>query len=570
MDLIYTNAAKEDIGVLFDYQFDLAFGSDENDFQVKMALNQHCCEAGYFVYIEGTEYGGIIDSVEVDTEQQTVVYSGRTWHGILSGHVIQPDSGFDYYVADGDANAIIADIIARLGLEGIFTVSAEASDIEIIKYKFARYTDAYSGICDMLADFDGKLKMEHKVDTIVLSAVWRKDFSKDEEWDDSQVGFNVKKNYRPVNHLICLGSGNLKNRHVIHLFTDENGGVLPYATTQAPDEDSDYILDTSAQLLFGVDEVADVYDYSGAQTAENHILLTEQPDDWSSNYENYFKKDDENGFVGVEGKWVDEYTVLTAQPADWAEAYANYFTKNGDKYVAVEGDPLALYSLLNKKPSDWEENYGNYFAYWSDGLTFDYKKVNSATKQKYVMQTMQPSDFATNPGNYYEWKDTWIEPGASLGQETIHPAGYYKVTYGGWWVPNRYYTKVSYQVAPTWEPGKYYTVNHDIAAPAFASGVYYSYEHKLIKPSFVVDTYFRRAYDNYADLVAGGLQKLKDSLNSDTINIDFDAYAQYDIGDIVGANEHSTGVAVWQPITKKIVTIANNKETVNYKIGRVI
>ena len=571
MDLIYTNAAKEDIGVLFDYQFDLAFGSDENDFQVKMALNQHCCEAGYFVYIEGTEYGGIIDSVEVDTEQQTVVYSGRTWHGILSGHVIQPDSGFDYYVADGDANAIIADIIARLGLEGIFAVSAEASDIEIIKYKFARYTDAYSGICDMLADFDGKLKMEHRVDTIVLSAVWRKDFSKDEEWDDSQVGFNVKKNYRPVNHLICLGSGNLKNRHVIHLFTDENGGVLPYATTQAPDEDSDYILDTSAQILFGVDEVADVYDYGSAQTAENHILLTEQPDDWSSNYENYFKKDAENGFVGVEGKWVDEYTVLTAQPADWAEAYANYFTKNGDKYVAVEGDPLAMYSLLNKKPSDWDENYGNYFTYWSDGLTFDYKKVNSATRYKYMVQTMQPSDFGTNFKNYYAWKDAWVDAGgAELGDETFYPAGYYQLESSQYWQPNRFYTKVSYHVAPTWEPGKYYTVNHDIAAPAFASGVYYSYEHKLIKPSFVVDTYFRRAYDNYADLVAGGLEKLKDSHHSDTINIDFDTDAQYDIGDIVGANEHSTGVAVWQPITKKIVTIANNKETVNYKIGRVI
>ena len=555
MDLIYTNATKEDIGVLFDYQFDLAFGSDENDFQVNLALKNHCCEAGYFVYIEGTEYGGIIDSVEVDTEKQTVVYSGRTWHGILSGHVIQPDIGFDYYVAEGDANVAIAAIIAKLGLEEIFTVSAEASDIEIAKYKFARYTDAYSGICAMLAEFDGKLKMEHRVDTIVLSAVWRMDFSKDEEWDDSQVSFNVKKNFRPVNHLICLGSGNLKNRHTIHLFTDENGGVLPFANTPRPDEDSDYILDNSKQMLFGIEEVTEVYDYSNAQTVENHILLTEQPEDWSSNYESYFKHDADNGYVGVEGKWVDEYTALTAKPSDWEEAYANYFTKDGDRYIAVEGVPTADYDLQTKKPADWEENYGNYFTYWSDGLTFKYNKVNSVTMYKYEMQTMRPSDFETNPNKYYEWKDSWIEPGASLGNETIHPAGFYPVTYGGWWVPNRYYTKVSHKVAPTWESGTYYTVRNAAVAPGFVSGSFYSYEYKLIKPTFMQDTYFRVAYDNYADLVAGGLERLKGSLYSDSIRIEFNLDGNYDIGDIVGAHDESTGLDVWQPVTKKIVTI---------------
>ena len=566
MDLIYMNSAKEDIGVLFDYQFDLAFGSDENDFQLKLSLNKHCCEAGYFIYIEGTEYGGIIDGVEVDTEQQTVVYSGRTWHGILSGHVIQPDSGFDYYVAEGDANAAIAAIIERLGLEDTFTASTEPSDIEITKYKFARYTDAYSGICAMLAEFGGKLKMEHKVDTIVLSAVWRMDFSKDEEWDDSQVGFNVKKNYRPVNHLICLGSGNLKDRHTIHLFTDENGGVQPYANTSKPDEDSDYILDTSKQLLFGIEEVAEVYDYSGAQTVENHILLTEQPEDWSSNYESYFKKDDENGYVGVEGKWVDEYTKLTAKPADWEEAYANYFAKDGDKYVAVEGDPLSMYSVLNKKPADWEENYANYFTYWSDGLTYEYKKVTSVTKYNYVMQTMRPSDFVSNYKNYYEWKQGWIEAdpsGEITGQEKIYPTGYYALTYEHYWKPNRYYTKVSYQVAPTWEPGVYYTVSKDVVAPDFSSADYYSYEHKLIKPSFVTDTYFRKAYDNYADLVAGGLERLKSSLYSDSIRIEFDLDGNYDIGDIVGAHDQSTGIDVWQPVTKKIVTIKDGAVSID-------
>ena len=43
MDLIYTNADREDVGVLKDYTFDLAFGSSENDFECKVYKENHCC-----------------------------------------------------------------------------------------------------------------------------------------------------------------------------------------------------------------------------------------------------------------------------------------------------------------------------------------------------------------------------------------------------------------------------------------------------------------------------------------------------------------------------------------------
>ena len=33
MDLIYTNANRVDQGVLLDYELDLAFGADENNFE---------------------------------------------------------------------------------------------------------------------------------------------------------------------------------------------------------------------------------------------------------------------------------------------------------------------------------------------------------------------------------------------------------------------------------------------------------------------------------------------------------------------------------------------------------
>ena len=84
MDLIYTNSAREDIGVLLDYELDLAFGADENNFECRIASASHCCEAGSLLYMEGTEYGGIVDSIQSDTEAQEITYIGRTWHGILN------------------------------------------------------------------------------------------------------------------------------------------------------------------------------------------------------------------------------------------------------------------------------------------------------------------------------------------------------------------------------------------------------------------------------------------------------------------------------------------------------
>ena len=571
MDLIYTNADREDVGVLFDYQFDLAFGADENDFQLTIPLNKHCCQPGSFIYIEGTEYGGIVDSVEVDTERQEVVYSGRTWHGILEGHIIQPETGYDYYVVSGDAHTVIAAIIEKLKLDDIFTVSAEESDIQIGKYKFARYTDAYKGICDMLADNSGKLMMEHRGDKIILSAVWHKDFSKDEEWDDSQVDFNVKKNYRPVNHLVCLGSGSLKDRHIIHLFTDGNGGIQPYTTKESPVKDSDYILDTTKQVLFGLKEVAEVYDYSGAQTAENYVLLTEQPKDWSSNYENYFKLGDGDSYVGVEGTWKDVYTELTTEPTDWAEAYTNYFVKKGDTYKAAEGETSSYFEELGRRPSDWETNYKNYYYKYSDGLSSSYRKVGSESVECYEMMTTKPSDWDTNFGSYYEWKNSWTETSKS-GEVTEYESGYYRVESENEgeivrWLPGRFYTMVSNSVAPVFETDKYFKSVSYASAPVFKSGEYYSYEYKLIKPSFMPDTYYELVYDNYADLVAGGLDKLKSSQDCDSISIDLELEGNYDIGDIVGAVEHTTGVSVWQPITKKIVTIKDGQTTISYKVG---
>ena len=249
--MIYTNKNHEDVGVLLDYSFDLEFGKDcENNFELTIDSSTHCCEDGCFVYMEGTEYGGIIDAMKVVTKNDSLTYIGRTWHGILASKVIEPDVGQDYLVLSGEANTVIGTLLDRIGLSGLFVASADDSGLTIRNYKMNRYVDAYTGIRKMLATESGKLHFTVKHGMVILSAVPLVDYSQNEQFDTDQVDLEIEKTYRHVNHLICLGSGDLAQRQVIHLYADEHGNI------------------SQIQSLKGIDEVTAVYDYANVESLE--------------------------------------------------------------------------------------------------------------------------------------------------------------------------------------------------------------------------------------------------------------------------------------------------------------
>lgn len=251
MDLIYTNAAHEDVGVLKDYNFDLAFGSDENDFEVTIDSKNHCCESKCFLYIEGTEYGGIVDGLRIVTKDNELVYFGRTWHGVLDSKILQPDSGQDHLIVSGEANAVMAELIDRIGLSDIFTASTRNSGLTISSYKMERYISAYSGIKKMLAAVSGKLNFKFRNGKVEISALPIVDYSEDEQFDNDQVSMDVKKTDNPINHLICLGKGELSERQVIHLYADAEGNI------------------SENQTFIDIDEIATTFDYSNAESLED-------------------------------------------------------------------------------------------------------------------------------------------------------------------------------------------------------------------------------------------------------------------------------------------------------------
>jgi hypothetical protein len=559
MDLIYTNAQKVELGILQSHEFDLAFGSDENDFELTLPRTKNELEEKSLLYIEGTEYGGIIDKIGADTEAKTLSYQGRTWHGILEKKILEPEQGQDYLILEGEANTVIGQIINLIGLSDIFEASSKDSGMTILPFQFERYIGAYTGLRKILNSCTAKLHIEYHYPRVILSAVPYIDYSQDEEWDSSQVAFKIEKDLQPTNHLICLGSRELRDRHVIHLFTDENGGVQDYATVDQPLEDSDYILDKSKQLIFGVDEVVETYDNATSSTTDNYKPLSNQPADWRYGFANYYQQevDEEAGTVKyseVKGTASDQLEVTTSKPSDWSTAYSNYYTSNGQSVSAVE---TYSYPIINKKPSDWATNCTAYYYFYSDGVTTEYKTVEQLSSNYVKVQTRKPTDWATNYGSYYQKK------AKGSGYESV-PAVKGKAPT---WKAKKYYTQYQKSYSPAWKSNYYRVKKTTTSAPTWTSNKYYTKVSVEIAPAWASGAYFYQVEDNYADLVANGLEKLKESYNADTLDVTLDPSNEYDIDDWVGAREEVTGIETSQPITKKIVKISNGKKTITYEIG---
>lgn len=252
MDLIYTNAQRVDLGILLTYALDLSFGIDEaeNDFELTLGKTEPLLEDGSVIYMDGTEYGGIVGGMRSNSTDQTRVHLGRTWHGILNSKIICPEPGMDYRVVSGDANDVIAALIVHMGLSGLFTARSSPSGIYINGYQFARYVPGYNGLRAMLASASAKLKMAWSGTALELYAEPIVDFT-DRPVDGDEAILTVERFGSKVNHLICLGAGDLAARTVVHLYVDQFGRI------------------GDTQHYTGLEEVAAVYDFSNAANEED-------------------------------------------------------------------------------------------------------------------------------------------------------------------------------------------------------------------------------------------------------------------------------------------------------------
>lgn len=247
MDLIVTDATGKPVASHASYTLDLAFGSGENDFDLQ--VEDAALKAGSRIMIDGTEYGGIIDDTDVDVDGglSTVTWHGRDWHGVLASKIIEPDGNNDYLTLSGTIPVIMRTLVSRAGLQGLFAVTDESADRKTT-CQFDRYVNLYSGLVKMLRASGLKLRLRNDGDKVAMSAMPVRTIG--DSIDSDLIDFTAKQAAHPINHLICLGKGELKDRTVIHWYADANGTF------------------SHTQTLKGLDERTATYELSNAEADE--------------------------------------------------------------------------------------------------------------------------------------------------------------------------------------------------------------------------------------------------------------------------------------------------------------
>ena len=250
MDIIYTDSSQNEVGFLPNtVTADIDIGNTD-DFE--LTADESILEEGSYFYSPNTEIGGIIKRVSSDTESGEINYGGFTFRGMLKNKIIEPLTGDDFRTIENKTiYQIINGFINEFELSDLFIADSNATNITA--FQFERYCTLYDGLTKMLAAKELKLTLSFNLSDkkvhIGTSAI--NDYSNIYELsEDGNINMLITRKRDGINHLICLGSGELRDRTVIHLYLQQDGSI------------------GQNQFYVGIDEIAEIYDFSSCADEE--------------------------------------------------------------------------------------------------------------------------------------------------------------------------------------------------------------------------------------------------------------------------------------------------------------
>lgn len=247
-DIIVAAPGGTELRCMLFSEYDFEIGDEENSFLVTIPRPEWESVANDSrIYIPGTEYGGLYKRLESDTKNNSVAVGGLTWRGMLQKKIISPPSGQDYATDSGELNAILGARVSA-AFPGLFVGSSESTGVTV-SFQYQRYVTMYDGLKALLKSVGYKMQIEYDqvLRKVVVSAVPIVDYSSEIEYSsDMSADYSMIIDRTGINHLVCLGSGELRNRIVVHLYVDGSGVI------------------SQTQTFFNENEIAEVYDYAGA------------------------------------------------------------------------------------------------------------------------------------------------------------------------------------------------------------------------------------------------------------------------------------------------------------------
>ena len=252
MNIIIADENGDEIRDLLFDTYDFEVGHDENDFQIVVKREEYeSIPKKARIYIPGTELGGLFRQLDTDTEQGIICPGGITWRGMMTKKIIRPAAGADYATDSGELNAIIKAKV-EAAFPGLF-IGVSTSTGVTVNWQYERYCTLEDGLKKLLQSVDYRLDLSYSQSSkaVIAQAVPIVDYSNNIEFSsDMRANYKMQQQGDGVNHLICLGKGELKNRVVRDLYIDQDGNV------------------SRTQYYTGIDEIAEVYDAGGSEVKD--------------------------------------------------------------------------------------------------------------------------------------------------------------------------------------------------------------------------------------------------------------------------------------------------------------
>ena len=251
---------------------------DTNDFELILSRSyakRLGIGKGFQLFCPETEFGGMIEEVQSNTSSDEIAYMGYTWRGYLAQLILQPLSGQDYLSVSGDANRILEKVLSD-GTGQLFTVPKKNSGITIKNYRF-RYETALDGLTKMLASHKARLDIkategvEDEPLKVMIQAVKIRNYSEELQYDsDDNINVFIRDYSRGINHMICLGQGELAERTVRHLYVQLDGSIGQKQYYRGTSErtavyDFSSVTDDEELIKGGTDRLKSLMNYKSAE-----------------------------------------------------------------------------------------------------------------------------------------------------------------------------------------------------------------------------------------------------------------------------------------------------------------
>ncbi len=453
-------------GIISDFTFDLAYGKDENDFEITTPENEML--QGYYWYIKDTEYGGVVDEIEARSNSAEVIYKGRSWQGILNSFsgvqisevttddLVWSSNGLEqgeFVNFNGSARSLLEHIVNDLQLP--ITITDDTYE-EVLNYTVNANQYLYDMLTEICTSLRLKMKMYYE-GGICLGIEQANDYTQKQYFDNSQYVITANSNVRIPNHLIGIYRKEGQAPIIKHIYTDEQGNVQPYyvldANHEKPMYNAEYYRCEDNKVVSGINEIVEVVE--GGSTVENYDVVTQMvgdddehifgtsgntpfvrnaPYDWADEYfQSYYRQtQDENNNVKYEiyeeQEWeYEEFNPRSVTLNEWKRIWGNYFKRNGvddegnPKYERLTDDDVAdtgVPYVVNRDPNgditpqpswwknDWKEAKWREFRdgqyIWHDA---EGNKAYGWSKQ--ILGSQTPDRWSQEKGDYYfDWTYT--------------------------------------------------------------------------------------------------------------------------------------------------------------------